>query len=83
MKKKLVMKFTDESSVTFQLSVSGPGEFGHKMMCLAFSLKNLFKLSLMPLYYDSKRYCNIRHLAYMWAYAKTEPSVVFFFLPRL
>ena len=28
MKKKLVMKFTDELSVTFQLSVSGPGEFG-------------------------------------------------------
>ena len=23
---------TDESSVTFQLSVSGPGEFGHKMV---------------------------------------------------
>ena len=28
MKKKVVMKFMDESSITFQLSVSGPGEFG-------------------------------------------------------
>ena len=28
MKKKTSWKFTDESSVTFQLSVSGPGEFG-------------------------------------------------------
>ena len=31
MKKKLVLKFTDESSVTFQLSVSGPGEFGQRL----------------------------------------------------
>ena len=29
MKKKLVKKFTDESYVTFQSFVSGPGEFGH------------------------------------------------------
>ena len=29
MKKNTSWKFTDESSVTFQLSVSGPGEFGH------------------------------------------------------
>ena len=28
MKKNTSWKFTDESSVTFQLSVSGPGEFG-------------------------------------------------------
>ena len=32
MKKKLVMEFTDESFVTFQLFVSGPGEFG--LRCL-------------------------------------------------
>ena len=28
MKKNMSWKFTDESSVTFQSSVSGPGEFG-------------------------------------------------------
>ena len=28
MKKNTSQKFTDESSVTFQSSVSGPGEFG-------------------------------------------------------
>ena len=31
MKKKLVMKFTDDLSVTFQSSVSGLGEFGLKV----------------------------------------------------
>ena len=31
MKKKTSWKFTDESSVTFQLSISGAGEFG---LCL-------------------------------------------------
>ena len=30
MKKNMSWKFTDESSVTFQLSVSGAGEFGLK-----------------------------------------------------
>ena len=32
MKKNMSWKFTDESSVTFQLSVSGAGEFGHKLL---------------------------------------------------
>ena len=31
MKKNMSWKFTDVSSVTFQLSVSGPGEFGPSM----------------------------------------------------
>ena len=29
MKKNMSWKFTDELSLTFQSSVSGPGEFGH------------------------------------------------------
>ena len=38
--KKLVMKFTDESSVTFQSSVSGPGEFGlGQVLHLVFNLE--------------------------------------------
>ena len=48
MKKKLVMKFTDESSIIFQLSVIGLGEFGlwgnqptihtaHIIHCIIFS----------------------------------------------
>ena len=31
MKKNTSWKFTNESSVTFQLSVSGAGEFGHRL----------------------------------------------------
>ena len=32
MKKNMSWKFTDESFVTFQSSVSGPGEFGLRLM---------------------------------------------------
>ena len=35
MKKNTSWKFTDESSITFQLSISGPGEFG-LTLCTAF-----------------------------------------------
>ena len=33
MKKNTSWKFTDELSVTFQSSVSGPGEFGPRCQC--------------------------------------------------
>ena len=34
MKKNMSWKFTDESSITFQSSVSGPGEFGLYVVCI-------------------------------------------------
>ena len=39
MKKNMSWKFTDESFVTFQSSVSGAGEFGHKLKpnCVKYS----------------------------------------------
>ena len=40
MKKNTSWKFTDESSVTFQSSVSGPGEFGQDLKFL--NLFNFF-----------------------------------------
>ena len=44
MKKNTSWKFTDESSVTFQSSVSGPGEFGLRKLELCYLLCNHFIL---------------------------------------
>ena len=40
MKKNTSWKFTDELSVTFQLSVSGPGEFGLRQIIYIECRKN-------------------------------------------
>ena len=46
MKKNTSWKFTDEASVTFQLSISGPGEFSLKVLT-ADSLKKTFQSYVM------------------------------------
>ena len=48
MKKNMSWKFTDESSETFQSSVSGPGEFGLKSKdaCLTMRVNFFLKLTL-------------------------------------
>ena len=48
MKNTLVMKFTDESSVTFQLSVCGPGEFGQRLKSIHFLKKFEWSITKVP-----------------------------------
>ena len=53
MKKNLSLKFTDESSVTFQSSVSGPGEFGP---CLTLFWTNVFATQIGDLFLENVDY---------------------------
>ena len=56
MKKNTSWKFTDESSVTFQLSVSGAGEFGLKVNCrLKVNCKKYFWADLAGRYLVNQR----------------------------
>ena len=49
MKKNTSWKFTDESSITFQSSISGPGEFGLGLKIFYFVIKISWLLALIKL----------------------------------
>ena len=67
MKKNTSWKFTDESSVTFQLSVSGADEFGHNLHNRQSHSLLLTYLATLPnnLYYKLHPICNYIAMKYI------------------